>query len=208
MEILNREQREILVGCMLGDARLECRSLNGTARLRIHQADSQKSYLMWKYEKFRNLTLSCPRKSVCLDKRFGSQVVSWYFHTRTLGCLGKYFSMFYRNGRKIVPIEFEELLTPLALAVWIMDDGSLCREALVINTQSFSDEDHEAIISCFRSRYEVEISLQQDRRNKRIYFPKEATDQIVAKIFNYLINPELIPVETDVPITIGTEKGR
>ncbi|KKT75491.1 MAG: LAGLIDADG homing endonuclease [Candidatus Nomurabacteria bacterium GW2011_GWA1_46_11] len=198
MDFLTREQKEILVGCVLGDARLESRSSQKTARLRIHHADSQRDYLLWKFEKFKNLTLNVPKKNIYLDRRYGTQVVSWYFHTQTLDSLGKYFTMFYREGKKIIPRNLEVLLTPLTLAIWIMDDGSLNRESLVINSQSFSDEEHQFIINCFRRRYGVEIRLQRDRNNKRIYFPRNSTDRIENIIFPYLIDPELIPVETDV----------
>jgi hypothetical protein len=31
--------------------------------------------------------------------------------------------MFYKNGKKVVSLEIAKYLTPLALAVWLMDDG-------------------------------------------------------------------------------------
>ena len=33
---ISQFQREVIIGCLLGDGRLECRSKEGSARLRIH----------------------------------------------------------------------------------------------------------------------------------------------------------------------------
>ena len=47
------DQFQLILGSLLGDARLECRSKSirakHTARLRIHQSDKQKDYVFWKY---------------------------------------------------------------------------------------------------------------------------------------------------------------
>jgi hypothetical protein len=42
---------------------------------------------------------------------------------------------------KIVPSNIQNLLTPRALAYWIMDDGSLQNKGLHLNTYGFTDQD-------------------------------------------------------------------
>jgi len=62
-------QKQIIIGCLLGDGRLECRSKNRTARLRIHHGEKQKDYVFWKYDIFKNIVSSNPKKIVWKDKR-------------------------------------------------------------------------------------------------------------------------------------------
>ena len=59
-------QVEVIIGSVLGDARLECRSAGvrypTSARVRVHQSDVQKEYVFWKYKVLENLCLKEPRR--------------------------------------------------------------------------------------------------------------------------------------------------
>lgn len=70
------------------------------------------------------------------------------FDTRTLPELHWYAARFLSGGRKRVPQEIEALLSPLALAVWYMDDGHRRRDcnALRINTHAFTYEENERLV--------------------------------------------------------------
>ena len=48
------------------------------------------------------------------------------FKTRSLPCLTLFHDLFYYNRRKIIPKNIADLISPVSLAFWIMDDGS-CR---------------------------------------------------------------------------------
>ena len=57
-------QFDVIIGSLLGDARLECRSVGLrnpiTARLRVHHGEKQKEYVFWKYEVLKDLVLKEP----------------------------------------------------------------------------------------------------------------------------------------------------
>lgn len=54
-------QFDVIIGSLLGDARLECRSIGlrspVTARLRVHHGEKQKDYVFWKYEVLKSLVI-------------------------------------------------------------------------------------------------------------------------------------------------------
>lgn len=50
------------------------------------------------------------------DKRTGKVYISISFKTRALAQLNVFHEMFYVAGRKTVPLNIAELLTPVALA--------------------------------------------------------------------------------------------
>ena len=45
------------------------------------------------------------------------------FEARTLPCFNYYYDIYYLNGKKTVPSNIGDLLTPLGLCYWIADDG-------------------------------------------------------------------------------------
>ena len=121
--MLTDQQNDILIGSLLGDGRLECRSKSGTARFRVHHADSQRDLLLWKYQNFKQHVRNAPWPNDWLDKRFNRKYRSWFFHTVTTDLFEPTWTRFYRLGQKRIPRNIADDLTPLAVAVWVMDDG-------------------------------------------------------------------------------------
>lgn len=196
---LRPRQRSLLVGSLLGDGRLECRSRSETARLRIHHADRQREYLFWKYNLLKPWVDRSPWKTLWTDKRNGKTYVSWFFHTRTTNLFTPWWHLFYLSGSKKLPNKIEKILDPFALAVWFMDDACFQDECIVLNTQSFSRNENERIRAYFVRIYGITPVIQKDRRNVRLYFGKSAKEQILSIIRPYLLPIFLrtIPVTTD-----------
>jgi hypothetical protein len=98
---LSKDQREILIGTLLGDAHLETQNSGRTYRLKLSQSDAHKAYLFHMYEIFKNLTKTPPRQ-----KSNGM----WYFNTLSLSCFRFYAQQFYSpkglplvQGAKSIP---------------------------------------------------------------------------------------------------------
>jgi len=180
-------QKQVIIGCLLGDGRLECRSNNNTARLRIHHGYKQKKYLFWKYEIFKNIVIASPKKIVWKDRKRNINCVSWYFHTLTSKELGKLHLLFYRKNRKILPDNLCNLLTPISLAVWTMDDGDNDKDSIRYNTQSFSYKDQKSLIKLLKEKYQLESNLNKDRNNYRLRIKKSSKNKLIK-----LINPFII----------------
>ena len=68
--------------------------------------------------------------------------------------------MFYNNGKKVVPLNIFEYLTPLALAVWIMDDGGWTNYGVRIATNSFELKEVELLNKTIKSKYKLETTIQ------------------------------------------------
>lgn len=198
---LTSEQQSLLVGSLLGDARLECRSVTGTARLRIHHADRQRDLLFWKYHMFQSWVKREPWRTDWKDKRNGKIYSSLFFHTRTSSHLTPWWKLFYPNGSKIIPVSIDHYLNPLALAVWCMDDGCFQPESIILNTQSFSLKEHIYLQKIFMQKFGVQPSLHRDRKNMRLYFGKKEKRQLMAIIQPFLLpafyKSKTIPVTTD-----------
>src|SRR5690349_2770352 len=119
---LTKNQKEMVVGLLLGD--LNAQNLGVNARLRFAQGTVHKDYLNWLYEQFQDL---CPQDpKILIQKphiRTGKVYSSIWFNTNSLPCFNELYNLFYLDGRKVVPMNIGDLLTPLGLAYWIADDG-------------------------------------------------------------------------------------
>lgn len=184
-------QREVLVGTLLGDGCLETQNQGRTYRLKIEHSLSQKEYVDWKYKIFKNLVLSELR--IRKFKAYGVERKNYCFSTLSIGALRFYAHQFYENKRKIVPKLINRMLTPLALAVWFMDDGSIKssqHRALVIHAQSFAKDDLERIIQVLKRKFNISAVLRKrkDGSGYVIYLLSETI-----KNFIDLTEPYILP---------------
>lgn len=139
---LNQEQKDIVIGSMLGDGYMERIKQTHNPRLKFDQTFPQHAaYLTRIFFFFRNIT-NIKRPSISTrkeDKRTGKKYTTIRFATRNLPCLIPFYDLFYVNGIKTIPINIAEYLTPRAFAYWIMDDGGKGTNGeLILHTRRFS----------------------------------------------------------------------
>jgi len=91
---------------------------------------------------------------------FGKSTFSLQLETRSLPCLTQLYSLFYINGIKIIPTEIYDLLTPSALAHFIMGDGAKSRNGLLLCTNSYKIEDVVMLINILMIRYRLNYTLR------------------------------------------------
>ena len=175
---------EILVGILLGDGHVQKRSLNGNSRfmygqssLRIHHLNYFKHVLNL-FKPYLSETFKLKEKTF-KDNRTNNTYKSVNFSTLSLPCFNQYKSLFYKNNKKIVPINIQELLTPIGLAYWIMDDGSIQNKGLHLNTYAFNSEDVLKLKSTLENLFgnnSLKCSIHKHKKGNRIYIFGESMD--------------------------------
>ena len=175
---------EILVGILLGDGHVQKRSLNGNSRfmygqssLRIHHLNYFKHVLNL-FKPYLSETFKLKEKTF-KDNRTNNTYKSVNFATLSLPCFNQYKSLFYKNNKKIVPINIQELLTPIGLAYWIMDDGSIQNKGLHLNTYAFNSEDVLKLKSTLENMFgnnSLKCSIHKHKKGDRIYIFGESMD--------------------------------
>jgi len=94
--------------------------------------------------------------------------------------------IFYVLGKKVVPLNIYDLLTPRGLAFWIMDDGSRHGEGLHIGTYAFSNDDIDRLMFVLQDKFGLKCSIHYNRENKpRIYIFKESMDNLRSLVSQY-----------------------
>ena len=187
---LNVEQRNIIVGSILGDGCLETQSNGRTYRLKIEQSLLHKDYVDWLYAKLKNLVLTEPRekKKRIMEKKYQN----YGFQTISCGNLRFFAQQFYdKNSKnKKIPKNIGRLLNPLALTVWFMDDGQIKSKkhrALLINSQCFSKNDLKLLQDALKNKFGIETTLKKEKTGYRIYLLSKTIHKFLAVIKPYII---------------------
>lgn len=186
---LNKTQREILVGLILGDGHLETMNRGRTYRLKVEHSIKQKDYVDWLYVAFKEWVKKPPEAKEKFV--FGRKFVNYYFSTYSSGKFRFYAQQFYRNGKKIIPKMIGKFLSPRTLAVWFMDDGSIKskrHKTKLINTQCFSSRDLKRLQAALQEKFGIATTRKKEKKGYRLYIVSNSIER-----FEAIISPYVIP---------------
>ena len=127
----------MLVGSLLGDGCLRIIGRCKVPAFSVDHSEDQKDYVFWKYEKLKRWVATPPwREERIYHKDRSRKTISWRFQTLSDSAFSDLYDTFYKNRKKIIPESIGELLknSPLALAIWLMDDGNKNHQAVFLNT--------------------------------------------------------------------------
>ena len=185
---LNQTQLSVLIGSILGDGTLRVPKNAVNANYKVEQGLKQKDYVFWKYEVFKEWVTNPPEISFRYDENRQPYEKSWWFRTLSHPQLTFFHKVFYKNGRKVVPNNIADLLDHLALAVWIMDDGSLNQNKIDISTYSFKLEEIKLLQKALLQKFALESNFYKDRdKGFRMYFRKTETQKLMPLISKFII---------------------
>jgi hypothetical protein len=115
LPLINKDDYGILYGLILGDLFIY-RKNSENAYMRFEQSIIHKDYLVHLFDKFRYLGTENVSIKVANRKMSDKPFASVYFTTRQLRAITELHTLFYLEGRKIVPMNIGSLLTELSLA--------------------------------------------------------------------------------------------
>ena len=185
---MNRVQKAILIGSILGDGNLDRPTRNGS-RWIIKYDDKSLSYLIWLHSQLKESGASEIKKK-------SGEYNQHYFFIRPSLEIGKWRNLFYPRGQKVIPKTIKSLLTDsISLAVWYMDDGCFdFREKYHRNaniaTFCFSYKDCRLLAETLGVNFGVKARVHKcTMRGKmyyRLYILSESTDRFFDLIRKYI----------------------
>nr|YP_010218785.1 hypothetical protein LK370_mgp038 [Morchella brunnea]UBU98592.1 hypothetical protein [Morchella brunnea] len=120
--------------------------------------------------------------------RAGTRVYDLLFYTRSLPCITELYNLFYVNGIKIIPHNIYELLTPVALAHWVMGDGSKKKYGLTLCSNSYSIPDVVLLMNVLMIKYGLVCTLHLDKGKPTIYIAAKSM-----KSLRTIVAPHMVP---------------
>lgn len=185
----NEDVLSVLVGSLLGDCYGNRRSVEGT-RFCFRQSVIHREYLFWLYDFFfsRGYCSNLKPRKYTRDLSNGKQYFGYEFNTFTFRSFDWVYNMFYRKGRKIINPKIDNYLTPLALAVWIMDDGGWVGSGVRISTYNFSIEETKFLIYLLEESFNLHCTIQilKNGNQSSIYIKKESIPKLREIVFPYM----------------------
>lgn len=178
----NEDILSVIIGSLLGDGYANKRSGEGV-RICYRQSIRHKEYLFWLYTFFYNRGYTSnlkPRQYTRTIKNKEKIYYGYEFNTFTFSSFNWIHKMFYNKGKKVMPLNIYEYLTPLALAVWIMDDGGWTNYGIRIATNSFKLKEIELLQDVLKSKYNLETTIQKIyiRDQYSLYIKKQSVDKL------------------------------
>ena len=193
---LTQRQKELIYGSLMGD----CGKMSPSS-IKMKQSIKQREYLMWKFSELQeHVSLKSLQEESYYDKRYEAEYTNVRFYTNANTEIETIVRVFYPEGKKVITQAVLEELTPFAVAVWFMDDGTTdwaerkrklgwdAQPASLLCTDSFSLEEVRLICEWFSKKWDIHCKPKLRRKDQyRVFFSTSETP----KLFS-LIRPSII----------------
>ena len=162
---LSEDVQDIILGSLLGDGSIAINPKYKNARFSFRHSIKQKEYFFWKVDKLKEVCgESCYWLQGSEKKPDGWGTAKYRFQSKALSSLTELYNLTHKrvSGTKVkVTRKWLNRLSPLSLAIWWMDDGSLVSDSRqgVICTDGFSLEEVKIIYQYFKKVLNIETKI-------------------------------------------------
>nr|DAI19787.1 MAG TPA: LAGLIDADG DNA endonuclease family [Caudoviricetes sp.] len=200
---LSQDEQQIIYGGLLGDATLR----KNQNSIRFCQSIKQEEYLKWKYSFFNDNVSEITIQNY--QQGWTTIAFSLQNHHHIL-------DQFYRrirkivtdkNGDKKITREYLNLLNPLGLAIWWMDDGCLSihkgNRYGKLCTHGFSYEENLIIQQYFQEIWGIHVDIKIEKR--KYYFCRLNTEnlkKLISIIYPYVTQVPSMIYKIDLNYTL------
>jgi len=205
-----------MVGLLLGDGTV--RKQGHISLLAIQQTDEALVNLLWsicnKY-KLVNKKVQCLYRINPITGK--EKKIVYYFQTLTLPYFNIFFDEWYKidivnnSRKKVLPLDLETSLIPLAIAHWVMGDGTFDKgkaQRIIICTDCFSLIEVNYLRSILLKKYIIDSYIKRSKSGKDKWIYRIAISGKNRMKFQKLVCPYMIPTLLYSPIRLPKGRGR
>lgn len=161
----NQEVISVIIGSLLGDCYGSKRNIEGT-RFSYRQSIIRKDYLHWLYNFFyiRGYCSNLEPRLYIRKLKHNNEIKEYYgyeFNTFTFRSFDWLHKMFYKKGKKKISLKLKKYLTPLALAIWISDDGCWVKSGVRIASNSYTFKENEFLVQIMKENFGLICTIQK-----------------------------------------------
>jgi len=187
---MNERERSIVVGCVLGDGFLQMTGIRN-ARLRLEHSAKQRSYIAWKWAELKRYVQDRPKRMTRYNPIWRNTYLYYRCQSHSSPQFGKLCAQFYTDHHKRIPVSINKLLTPLACAVWYMDDGYYYRRdrTAYIYLSHLSQQDIMRLTQALREKFNLSPRLEKKKTGALNFkFPVAETRKLIHIIAPHVIS--------------------
>lgn len=178
---------DILIGTMLGDAGVADGKESASLSIRWEHSLKQEEYAVWKAQ-------CIPNYSIYKRNRFDKRTNKTYSSITIYSTKDDYRDIrdvFYKKGKKIIPLKILNNLSPLSIAVWYMDDGNVYYNGnnchITLGVDCFTEREKANIIKYFYKKYKVNFK----KTGNAIRLTSKKDCEVFMNIISQFIHPSL-----------------
>jgi hypothetical protein len=191
---LTENQKEILIGLMIGDISCQTQDQGKTCRFKFEIGDVNKQYADALYNEFKEWFLS-PMKYQERINKAGNKVITWTNQTLSHSDFIAIRQLFYKNSKVkcISPYLIEKNLTNKGLAYWFMDDGSKADhtknqgKGIHLHTQGFTEKEVESLCVGLRYKFNFKCWVGKNKNKPIIVISGESYENLKAQVEPFLV---------------------
>lgn len=185
--LVNKEEHDLIMGSLLGDASIKQREKNSC--FRVAHSVKQKEYIKLKLRILENFRISeFNERSRIIN---GSRVNMIYLSTDTHPVFNYYRNLFYKNNRKVISEEILNQLNQRSLAIWICDDGSYSNTQgyIILCTNAYSLEEHKLMQKFFNEKFGLNPTIGfRDGKYYYLRFKQDDSKKLIEIIKQFIPN--------------------
>lgn len=196
-ELSRKELRSAIFGTLLGDSWLLPRGQFGCEQISLELIAFKRKIL----EELtgREITISeRHRENVVIEGRKVNSKKSFTVRVNHPH-YKKYYKVLYKEGKKKITASLLRRLSPLGIALWLMDDGYLDYKKsnntryLMICTERYSESEHRLIVKYFKETWDIDCFIKYHQRSKksdknpRIAFNGNNAQKLVSIIYKHIL---------------------
>jgi len=174
---------QALIGNLLGDGwLLRNKSKAGilhNTRFCYAQSVVHSDYFYYVYSIFKSYCQSPPNEYNKFSKLTGPYS-GLQFNTVVYPSLNFYHDLFYKSGKKTIPINIIDYLTPISLAFWIQDDGGyhIRDHILTLFTNGYTEVEVDLLIEALTKKFEIKCRKERKGLRYQIVILKSSMDKV------------------------------
>ena len=190
----NFEVLSLLLGSLLGDGTME-RDGHGS-RFAFYQEKSHGEYLLWLHQTLFSFGYCKPDLPQIQTRIHHSDQLRYIsrFRTYTYSSFNWIYDAFYPHSKKILPSLISDYLSPLALAIWIMDDGCKVKDrGFKFATNCFTLVEVQFLAQLLKDKFDLSTSIHKTGaiNQYNLYIPKSSIDKLSGIVKPY-IHPTML----------------
>jgi hypothetical protein len=185
------KEGQALIGLLLGDGwLLRNKSKSGTlnnSRFCFSQSVINTDYFMFVYNLFKPYCQG-PFYQFNRFSKLTGPFSGLRFNTMAFPCINFYHDTFYKQGKKQVPLNIIDYLTPVSLAFWLSDDGSFHTRdhILILCTDGFSESGVDLLIDVLIKKFGLKCRKEKSKSGYRIIILKSSMDKVREMVLEHM----------------------
>lgn len=154
-----KNQEDVLISLAIGDGCIYKSKGNKNYRMNLAHSVKQKDYFLEKYNQLKSFIEVDYFIETQKHSKTGKKYTCYKFQTKVHPFYTEMHNMFYKNGKKIIPANINEMLSEKVLAYKYFDDGTKTTSGYSIAMNDYDNHSIELLKKAIHKNFDIECNI-------------------------------------------------